>query len=85
MTEELRNAKDKVLVENTAQAVFKHLDRIRDNRGALGTRSIWELLQNARDDAGTQVVRIRAHVSATEFRFEYDGKPFASNKIAHLV
>lgn len=85
MTEELRNARDKVLVENTAQAVFKHLDRIRDNRSSLGARWVWELLQNARDAAGPQGVRIRAHVSATEFRFEHDGRPFADKEIAHLV
>ena len=85
MTEELRNARDKVLVDNTAQAVFKHLDRIRDNRSVLGARWIWELIQNARDAAGRRGVRIRAHVSDTEFRFEHDGKPFESTEIAHLV
>ncbi len=85
MTEELKSARDKVLVDNTAQAVFKHLDRIKDNRSALGARWIWELLQNARDAAGRQGVQIRAHVSASEFRFEHDGKPFASKEIAHLV
>ena len=85
MTEELKSARDKVLVDNTAQAVFKHLDRIKDNRRALGPRWIWELLQNARDAAGGEGVRIRAHVSATEFRFEHDGKPFVSEEIAHLI
>ena len=85
MTEELRNARDKVLVDTTAQAVFKHLDRIKDNRSTLGVRWIWELLQNAQDAASRQGVRIRAHVSAAEFRFEHDGKPFASNEIAHLI
>ncbi|MCY4399768.1 MAG: ATP-binding protein [Gemmatimonadetes bacterium] len=85
MTEELKNARDKVLVENTAQAVFKHLDRIKDNRSSLGARWIWELLQNARDAAGPQGVRIRVNVSATEVRFEHDGRPFASKEIAHLV
>lgn len=85
MTKELKNARDKVLVDNTAQAVFKHLDRIKDNRSTLGARWIWELLQNARDAAGPQGVRIRIHVSATECRFEHDGRPFASEEIAHLV
>ena len=85
MTEELKNARDKVLVDNTAQAVFKHLDRIRDNRSALGARWIWELLQNARDAAGPQGVQIRIQVSATECRFVHDGRPFASEEIAHLV
>ncbi|MXW48873.1 MAG: ATP-binding protein [Gammaproteobacteria bacterium] len=85
MTEELESARDRVLVDNTAQAVFKHLDRIWDNRGALGARWIWELFQNARDAAGRRGVRIQARVSGTEFRFEHDGKPFASEEIAHLV
>ncbi|MXY23961.1 MAG: ATP-binding protein [Acidobacteria bacterium] len=85
MTKGLKNARNKVLVDNTAQAVFKHLDRIKDNRRALGARWIWELLQNARDAADRQGVRIRAHVSATEFRFEHDGRPFASEEIAHLI
>lgn len=85
MSEELKSARDKVLADNTAQAVFKHLDRIRDNRSVLGARWIWELIQNARDAAGQRGVRIRACVSDTEFRFEHDGKPFESEEIAHLV
>ena len=40
MTNELKKARDKVLVDNTAQAVFKHLDRIEDNREVLGVRWI---------------------------------------------
>ncbi len=85
MTEELKNARDNVLRESNAQAVFKHLDHIKDNRRALGARWIWELLQNARDAAGPQGVRIRAHVSASELRFEHDGRPFSSKEIAHLI
>ncbi len=85
MTEELKSARDRVLVDNTAQAVAKHLDRIEDNRSALGARWIWELLQNARDAAGRHGVRVRARVTGTEFRFEHDGKPFTSEEIAHLV
>ena len=85
MTEGLRKARDEVLVENTAQAVFKHLHRIQDNRGVLGTRWIWELLQNARDAAGGPGVRVRVQVSATECRFWHDGKPFTSKQISHLI
>ena len=85
MTEELRRARDRVLVDNTAQAVFKHLDRIEDHRAKLGPRWIWELLQNARDAAHPQGVRIHVRVSAGEFTFEHDGKPFTSEEIAHLV
>ena len=32
ITKDLRNARDQVLVDNTAQSVFEHLDRIEDNR-----------------------------------------------------
>ena len=85
MSEELKNARDEVLVDNTAQAVFKHLDRIEDNRALLGARWIWELLQNARDAAPPDGVRIKARVTGAEFRFEHDGKPFSSKEIAHLV
>lgn len=85
MTAKLKDARDQVLADNTAQAVFKHLDRINDNRSALGARWIWELLQNARDAARPRGVRIRAHVSETELRFEHDGRPFADTEIAHLV
>ena len=56
ITKDLRNARDQVLVDNTAQSVFKHLDRIEDNRAVLGVRWIWELLQNARDAASTDGV-----------------------------
>lgn len=85
MPQDLKNARNDVLVENTAQSVFKHLDRIEDNRAVLGTRWIWELLQNARDAAGPEGVRIQAGVSESEVRFKHDGKPFASKEIAHLV
>ena len=85
MTEELEKARDQVLVDNTAQAVFKHLDRLEDNRARLGLRWIWELLQNARDSAHTDGVRITVRLSESELRFEHDGKPFTSEEIAHLV
>lgn len=85
MTDELDSARDHVLVDNTAQAVFKHLDRIEDNRTTLGLRWIWELLQNARDAAGPGGVHIRLRLSESELTFEHDGRSFASAEIAHLV
>ena len=85
MTEELKKARDRVLVDNTAQAVFKHLDRLEDNRARLGLRWIWELLQNARDSARTDGVHITVRLSESELCFEHDGKPFDSAEIAHLV
>lgn len=85
MTAELDKARDEVLVENTAQAVFKHLDRIEDNRGALELRWIWELLQNARDSARADGVHIRVRLSSSSLRFEHNGTPFRSSEIAHLI
>ena len=85
MADELDSARDYVLVDNTAQAVFKHLDRIEDNRATLGLRWIWELLQNARDAAVAEGVQIRVRLSESELTFEHDGRPFASDEIAHLV
>ena len=85
MTEELKESRDRVLVENTAQAVFKHLDRLEDKRTTLGLRWIWELLQNARDSAHTEGVHITVRLSDSELQFDHDGKPFASDEIAHLV
>ena len=36
LNDELERARVQVLVDNTAQAVFKHLDRLEDNRKLLG-------------------------------------------------
>ena len=85
MTKDLQNARNQVLVDNTAQAVFKHLDRIEDNRAVLGIRWIWELLQNARDAASPDGVCIQVDLSASDLRFQHDGNPFTSKEIAHLV
>ncbi len=86
MTEkELNDAKDRVVAETIGQTVFKHLERIENNRTLLSARWIWELLQNARDVARGKGVRIEMRVSAKEFRFAHDGKPFTSDEIAHLV
>ena len=85
ITTDLNAARDQVLVDNTAQAIFKHLDRVEDNQAALGTRWIWELLQNARDAASPEGVRIQIFASGSELRFEHDGEPFSSKEIAHLV
>ena len=85
MTEGLKEAKDRVLAENTAQAVFKHLDRIEDSRAELGARWVWELFQNARDAADVSGARIQMSLSAAELRFEHDGRPFSADEITHLV
>ena len=85
MRDALDEARDLVLADNTAQAVFKHLSRIEDDRKTLGLRWIWELLQNARDSARSDGVRVRVRLSESKLRFEHDGKPFDEKEIAHLV
>ena len=85
MTEGLKEAKDRVLAANTAQAVFKHLDRIEDSRAELGARWVWELFQNARDAANEAGTHIQISLSAAELRFEHDGRPFTPEEITHLV
>ena len=85
MSEGLKDAKERVLAANTAQAVFKHLDRIEDSRTELGARWVWELFQNARDAADASGAHIRLSLSAAELRFEHDGRPFSPEEITHLV
>jgi hypothetical protein len=77
--------KNAVLVDNTAQAVFKHLDRIRDNRVLLGTRWIWELLQNARDVASVAGVIVRIELTDSYLAFRHNGKPFDVQDVIHLI
>lgn len=85
MPNDLRKTRDLVLVENTAQAVFKHLDRIRDSRASFATRWAWELLQNAHDAATSNGSAVRLEVSGGQFRFLHDGRSFSDLEIAHLI
>ena len=85
MDETLRKAREDVLLENTAQAVFNHLDRLKDNRSRFGARWIWELLQNARDAAPPQGVSIELSVTDTTLSFTHNGHAFKSHEVAHLI
>ena len=60
MTAQWNKAKtrNRVLTENTAQAVFKYLDDQESNRATWQNRWIWELLQNARDASKTSNNRL---------------------------
>jgi len=75
----------KVLVENTAQAILKHLKRLEEKRAILGARWIWELLQNARDAASAAGVNVSVHLSDDELTFKHDGRPFRHEELAHLI
>jgi len=83
---DLEQARHNVLVDNTAQAVFKHLRKLEDQRDRFRLRWIWELLQNARDAApqgGT--VTVKLEVMPQRLVFAHNGAPFSSEEIAHLV
>jgi hypothetical protein len=81
----LRKARDATLVDNTAQAVFKHLDRLEDHRKTFGARWVWELLQNARDAAPVGGVSVAISLSDDRLEFRHDGAPFEPAEIAHLI
>ena len=81
----LDEARDSTLVENTAQAVFKHLDRLEDHRTAFGSKWVWELLQNARDAALPDGVFIEIVLADDRLEFRHSGAPFKPREIAHLI
>lgn len=83
----------KVLTENTAQAVFKHLNFLKSKRMSLLTRWIWELLQNARDTSTNIDRKLVASVEykwreedeCGELIFQHNGPKFKEEQIAHLI
>src|SRR6266542_3681325 len=81
----LDEARDLTLVENTAQAVFKHLDRLEENRTTFGARWVWELLQNARDAASPGGVLLEIELADHELTVRHDGAPFQAGEISHLI
>ena len=78
----------RVLTENTAQSVLKYLNALESQRTRMGTRWIWELLQNARDtsvgmDEGNLVAQI--DYAQGELTFKHNGPKFSMDQIAHLI
>jgi len=74
-----------VLVENTAQTVFKRLELLFNARDTYKRRWIWELLQNASDAAPSDGVRVAVCVTDSDLRFAHSGKPFTKKNIGHLI
>jgi len=85
LDDEFAIAEREVLAENTAQAVLKHLNRLEDKRATLGTRCVWELLQNARDAANEDGVTVEIEVANGQLRFQHNGRPFRHKEVAHLI
>lgn len=79
------DTRTKVLIENTAQGVFKHLNEMKSS--GRHKRWIWELLQNARDvstDADNQLIA-EVKYSGEELVFLHNGRGFTVDEIAHLI
>jgi hypothetical protein len=79
-------AKTKVIASGNAQAVFRRLREIEEGRAVNLNRWAWELLQNARDAAGTfGKVSVNVRFDGTTLSFRHDGPPFLDDEIAHLI
>ena len=79
------DTRTKVLTENTAQGVFKHLNEMKSS--GRHKRWIWELLQNARDvsiDADNHLIA-KIRYSGEELFFSHNGRGFTVDEIAHLI
>jgi hypothetical protein len=85
MSTALKDVRDRVLTENTAQAVFKHLDHFEDNRSRFQSRWVWELLQNARDAAPPGGVDVDVALENDALIFRHNGQPFTADGITHLI
>ena len=79
--------RNRVLTENTAQAVFKYLTDQESNRARWQNRWIWELLQNARDASKTSNNRliVKIQYNSEELVFLHNGSGFTPEQITHLI
>ena len=79
------DARHKVLAENTAQAVHKHLVTLVREESRFRSRWVWELLQNARDAAPISGVRVWIISEPNRLVFRHTGLPFKNEDVAHLI
>ena len=79
--------RNRVLTENTAQAVFNYLTDQESNRKTWQNRWIWELLQNARDASKTSNNRliVKIQYNSEELVFLHNGSGFTPEQITHLI
>ena len=79
------DTRTKVLIENTAQGVFKHLNEMKSS--GRHKRWIWELLQNARDVSTDTDNHLIAEIkyNGEELVFLHNGRSFTVDEIAHLI
>src|SRR5438477_11117478 len=79
------DARHEVLAENTAQAVYKHLNKLFQEEARFRSRWVWELLQNARDASPEEGVGVWLTHEPQRVIFGHSGVPFSLKNIAHLI
>jgi hypothetical protein len=83
--ERLRKAQIFVMGDTVAQGVKHNLDKVLLHGDALGTRWIWELIQNARDAATSSGAHISIEHRGNFLKFSHDGNRFSPEEAAHLI
>jgi hypothetical protein len=83
--DKLEDAKLRVLTQNTAQDVNKYLRKLFQDESRFRKRWIWELLQNARDAAPSEGVKVSLVRDMTRLLFRHNGIPFTDEGITHLI
>ena len=85
MNQNYDDTRNKVLIENTAQGVYNHLNDMKSS--GRHKRWIWELLQNARDvstDVDNHLIA-KVKYNGKELVFLHNGRGFTVDEIAHLI
>ena len=77
----------RILADNTAQSVLKHLKSLESNRAHVRTRWVWELLQNARDASTGSDGELTISIAQKENQivFRHNGRSFSPEEIFHLI
>lgn len=70
--------------ESDARSIINEVERINMLEGIHQYRWIWELIQNARDEAG-EGVDISLILSHDKFNFQHNGKPFKSEHLLAML
>ena len=85
--EKKANTKDQGFTLTIANAVFKYLNALVDDRPKRRTRWIWELLQNAHDASTTSDKRLIASIrdNSEELVFLHNGSGFTMEQIQRLI
>src|SRR5262245_17573 len=70
--------------ESDARDILKEIEMLSLFEGRHKYRWIWELLQNARDEAGDGV-EVVCSIDGNNFSFEHNGKPFLTDHLIALT